>query len=201
MALHVPTPNTVRISTYATLYGQEIETAVFFQLRSPPVTALPLELLTTRIAQQWDFFFRQQLAPELVIRAVVGEDLSPGSSLSFSYGVWFGRSFQSNSLPASIAISFKPIGPAIPRPWQWIWRWPAVPEARVTDNVLDPVWAEGLRLGIRDRYTLQGAFGWDWVVVQKVVGNVPLNVGIPHPVTGLALASPYVAPCRRRVVG
>jgi hypothetical protein len=199
MAPHVPVPDVVRVSTYMTLYGQECETAIFFRRLFPPIDAFALELLVTRIGQQWEFNFKQQLGSDLVIRTVVGEDLTPGSTLSYSYPVTFGTSFQGISYPGSIAISFRALGPALPRPWQWIYRWPGVPRSRAVGDTLDPVWAEGLRLSIRDRYTLQGAFGWRWSVIQKVISGVPLAVGVPHDVTGLALASPYVAPMRRRL--
>jgi len=199
VAPHIPTPDVVRVSTYATLYGQEVETAVFFRRLSPPVESFALELLVTRIGQQWEFFFRQQLATSLVLRSCVGEDLTPGSSLSYTYPLTFGTSLQGISCPAHIAISFRQLGPMVPRPWQWVVRWPGVPESKVVGNTLDSSWAASLRLGIRDRYTLQGAFGWAWCVVQKVVSGVPLAVGVPYDVTNLALASPYVAPMRRRL--
>lgn len=199
MAPHVPTPNVVRVTLYATLHTVPIETAVFFRKLAPPITQASIDLLANRLGGQWIVFFMRQLGRDLVLRELVVEDLTAGSGLSSVWNTWFGISPQTISVPTNIAISFRQLGPAIPRPWQWIIRWPAVPEAMVTGNVLDTTWAENLRLGIRDRYTLQGAFGWQWCVVQKVLGGVPLTEGIPHEVTNLAVASPYAAPMRRRL--
>lgn len=199
MAPHTPTPNVVRVSLYATLHGVDVETAVFFRRLSLPISLTNMGTLANRLGGEWNSFFRRQLSSELVCRELVVEDLSPGSSLSVTFNSWFGTSPAGIADPNSIAIGFRQQGPTIPRPWQFIIRWPGVPKSRTIGDTLDPTWAEGLRLGIRDRYTLQGAFGWRWCVVQKVVSGVPLAVGVPYDVTGLQLASPYVSPMRRRL--
>jgi len=199
VAPHVPTPDVVRVSLYATLHGVPAETAVFFRRLTPPVDLPSMASLVARLGNQWNSFFRRLLGRDLLCGSLVADDLTPGSSLQATFNSWVGISPETVSVPSHIAISFRQLGPTVPRPWQWIVRWPGVPEGRITGNTFDPSWAAFLTTGIRDRYTLQGSFGWRWCVVQKVTSGVPLAVGVPYDVTNLALASLYASPMRRRL--
>jgi hypothetical protein len=130
---------------------------------------------------------------------LAAEDLSPSTVGSVDAPIAPFISIQTISLPNHVAFRFRPLGPALPRPWQWDFRLYGIPKARVTDNLVDSSWAANMRTFIRDRHTLQGAFGWEWSVVRRVASGVPLAVGIPYEVTGLDIPSAYVSPMRRRL--
>lgn len=201
LSVHVPVPDVARFDARGTLGGVMVETSMFLRKLAPPITQASLDVEVGRVVLFWDFFITGQLASDLTMREVFAEDLSPGSTITSTRTVSVHHGFQGPSAPNHIAIRFKLLGPTLPRAWQWNVRLFGVPVSKVVGNELDASWAEGLRVGIRDRYTLQGAFGWRWSAVSMVASGVPLAVGIPHDVTDLAVGSPVVAPMRRRLPG
>ena len=199
MAVHVPVPDVAEVHVRATLHGQPVETCSWFRWRAGSMTQADLDGLVGRLRTAWNSFIYRQLGNDIVRGELLAVDISPGASLSSTTSVWSSTSLQGVSCPGSIAISLLPSGPTIPRPWQWRVRLFGVPEARVTADQLELVWASNLRVGFRDRYTLQGAFGWDPVVVQKVVSGVPLAVGAAYDISDYLLPTLVVSPMRRRL--
>lgn len=199
MAVDIPVPDVARVDVRGAVGGVPVETSFFYRALSPPVTLAKLTTLVTRTRSDWQGAMIGQLASDVIWNEFHGVDLSPSSSLSLTLPHTFGSGFQGPSLPGSIAIRLLPVGPTLPRPWQWGIRVFGVPESKVVGNRLDAVWAEAFRVLVRDRTTLMGAFGWRISVVQRVVGGVALAAGVPYDVTGWSLPSFKTAPMRRRL--
>lgn len=201
MAVSIPVPDVARFDIRATVAGKQVETSFCFRRLSPPITLISLSAEATRLMNAWRFNIRGLLASDVTYREVFAVDLSPTTVGSVAVPFSAGSGTQGPSSPTSIAISLLPLGPTLPRPWQWRVRFFGWPESRTADNLLDAEWAAAFRTVIRDNYTLQGAFGWAPCVVQRVVNGSPLAVGVPYDVTGFSLPTPFVSPMRRRLTG
>lgn len=191
--------NVVRFTARGTLTGKDVETAMYLRRLVPPVTAANLAVEAGRVASFWNAAFTGQLATDLTMRELFAEDLTPGSTLTETIPFLVTHGFQGASEPNNIAISFRLTGPTLPRPWQWLVRFFGVPASKVVDNNIDPLWANAMKTLVRDRFTLQGAFGWRWTVLQKVVGGVTLSEALPYDVTDCVVGSYIVSPMRRRL--
>lgn len=165
----------------------------------PPITQASLDLEASRIRTAWDGSIIGALSHDVVWNEVFAEDLTPGSSMVSHVFPFFGHGATQTSLPGSCGFRLLPLGSTIPRPWQWSVRLFGIPEVKVVGNMISPFYADTLRQFIRDRYTLQGAFGWRPVVVQQVVGGASLSTGVSYDVTDYAVATYVVAPMRRRL--
>jgi hypothetical protein len=201
VSVHVPTADVARFVARGTLDGKDVETSMFMRRLVPPITQANLDTEVARVRLFWDLFITGQLASDLTMREIFAEDLTAGSTITSTATVFVAHGSQGIAAPNHIAISFRLVGTALPRPWQWLVRLFGVPDSKVVGNDLDVSWADALRLGIRDRYTLQGAFGWRWSAVSTVAAGVPLAAGIAYDVTDLAVGSYTVAPMRRRLPG
>lgn len=199
MSVHIPVPNVAFFGVHATLNGVDVEMGAYFRRLVPPITFTDLETEATRIMFSWRFAMQLQLGADVTWRNVIATDLTPGSTIAVTIPWFPGTSALGESAPNHIAFSLLPTGPTIPRPWQWRMRLYGVPLSKVVDDKVDPVWAANMRTLVRDRYTLQGAFGWRISVVQKVVAGVPLSLGIPHDVTNYVVPGLVVSPMRRRL--
>lgn len=199
MSVHVPVNDVAWFGIHATLHGREVETGSYFRRLSPPITAGNLELEANRIMQAWAFAMVGQLGDDVEWRNVTAIDLTPGSGLSIEVPFFPVTGFLGPSLPGHIAFSLMPLGVTIPRPWQWRFRLFGVPQSVVSGNLINVDWATDMRTLVRDRYTLQGAFGWRCSVVQKVVGGIPLTGGVPYDVTDYGIPTLVVSPMRRRL--
>jgi len=199
VAIHVPAVDVAEIHVRATLHGRPVETCSWFRWRAGGMSQTDLDGLVGRLRTAWNSFIYRRLGSDLVRGELLGIDISPGGTLSSATSVWTSTSLEGSCTPGHIAISLLPSSPFLPRPWQWRVRLFGVPENQVAGNLLDPVWAAQLRLGFRDRYTLQGAFGWDPVVLQKVISGVPLAVAVVHPISDYVLPTLVVSPMRRRL--
>ena len=199
MSVHIPTTDVARFVARGTLAGKDVETSMFMRRLAPPITQSNLDAEVARVRLFWDFFITGQLASDLTMRELYAEDLTAGSTISSTVALSVAHGFQGPSAPNHIAISFRLLGLTLPRPWQWLVRLYGVPNSKVVGNDIDVSWANALRVGIRDRYTLQGSFGWRWSAVSMVAAGSPLASGIAYDVTDLAVGSYTVAPMRRRM--
>lgn len=199
MSVQIPVQDVARFDIRAVVHGQPVETSCFFRKLVPPITQAALDLEVTRMRSIWDSALFNRLGSDVVRNEIFAVDLSPSSTITSSTTVFFGASFLGPSLPNDVAFSLMPVGPTIPRPWQWRFRLFGVPKSVVEGDIVDPMWAEQLRVLLRDRYTLQGAFGWRCVVVQRVVGGVPLLLGVPYDITDYTIPTLVVSPMRRRL--
>jgi len=194
-----PTPNVAWFGIHATLKGVDVEMGAYFRRLVPPITFTNLDAESTQIMFAWRFGMVPQLCTDITWRNVTAIDLTPGSTLSVVTPFFPGTGSQGAAAPNHIAFSLMPSGITIPRPWQWRTRIYGVPQSKVIGDMLNPTWASAMRTLVRDRYTLQGAFGWRISVVQQTVSGVPLAVGIPHDVTDYTIPSLVVSPMRRRL--
>ncbi len=199
MSVVIPVPDVARVDVRGAIDGKAVETSVFYRVLAPPITLSNLTTLVTRTRFDWQFSLIAQFGGDVVWNEFHGVDLTAGSSLELTLPHSFGISFQANTAPANIAIRLLPLGSSLPRPWQWGVRLFGVPVSKVTGDGLDHAWADAIKTLVRDRTTLMGAFGWRISVVQRVVGGVPLAVGVPYDVTDWRVATYEVAPMRRRL--
>lgn len=199
MSVDVPADRVVRFHIRATLHGHQVETNHCFKRTTGPVTAGDLAIEANRIMIAWRFAMVLQLGSDVVWREVFAEDLTPGSTLSHTEPFFPGTGTQGPSHPANVAFSLMPFSAAIPRPWQWRVRLFGVPKSKTVGSYLDSSWAATMRTFLRDRYTLQGAFGWAPCVLQKTISGVPLPEAIVHLVTDYTIPSPAVSPRRKRL--
>lgn len=199
MPIDIPVPDVAWFGIRATLDGVQVETGHYFRKLVPPITPTNLEEEANRLMLAWRFFLVPQLSSGITWREVAGIDLTPGSGVSVAVPFSVGPINQGSPEPNHVAFSLMPFGATIPRPWAWRFRLFGVPRSKVIGNFLQATWANNMRTAVRDRYTLQGAFGWRPSVVQKVIAGVVLSQGIPHDVTDYTIPTLVVSPMRRRL--
>lgn len=203
MTAFVPFPDGAQVEILFDLFGETVENRLWFLNRTPPNDSINLLALANGVAGWYTANVLPLLSEDLLLTAVIATswDFPAGAVQSASVTPTVGGiSSPSYSANVSVRVVFRlDIGVRFVNS-NFI---PGIPQDRVSGNLIDPSYAEDIRLAYAELIDLAPVFGpfpaWRWVGTSSWLDNNLRSeqewgrVDFPY------VRSPWVSPRRKRL--
>jgi len=198
MPSSAPIPDTAQALINWSIHGLPAQNQVFFRALSPPVTQAKLDTLLARLVVGMQFNFAAGLGVGTVLRNIECIDRSPGSTLVSSQLINMVVPGAIEALPISIALALKHWVASPLEVHPSLTFVPGIPENRVTGNLLNTVWADGIAGLWATNMAILGSFGWRYCKVSLFSGGAARPVGVTSDISGTVVLGYRVSQQRRR---
>lgn len=201
MSNNAPIVDVAAVHVRCTVQGKEVETSLWFKCLNPPVTAAKLGVIANRVATSWQINFASQLASGTLIRSVLAEDRSPGSSAFALVPLNIIRGLQGQSASTNIALRLLNLKTLVRAPHDnsnFIY---AIPVNKVVGNMVDEGYANGVLALWATNNMSHRPFGWAHAGVSLYTNGAPRALGVSWEIQSYAVGSYRVASQRRRLLG
>lgn len=201
MSSTIPINDVASVLIRSEVEGKPVELCLWFRSASPPVTQAKLDLIASRVRNQWSLNFVNVLGGPHLLKEVLAVDRSPGSSLTSLISINTSRGFGGSPAPTSIALGLLNLTDESVRGHFSMSRVYAIPNAQLHGNLVDGTYANNLLALWATNNQSHSPFGWHHVYVSQFVLGAPRSVGLSLRVTHYALAGLVVRPRRYRLLG
>jgi len=197
-----PAPNIAQVQVHGTIDGQLTINNTYWQLDGGTITAINLASLVASVSNWAANSLAPLLAEDWQTIQVVGLDLSVENGFRVEQGVAANGGVSGEAAPNNVAccISFRT--GLRGRSYHGRNYVPAIPNSLIDLNALAPTFLADLSSAYSTMIGLGGfSAGWQWGVLSRVQGGVPLGVAVLNPIINTTFSSGYVKSMRSRSVG